>query len=128
VKIVFNLLGSVFVMLGVIGMFLPLLPTTPFLLLASACYVRGSEKLHRWLMNNRYLGAYIRNFRDKKGMPMSAKVATLVIFWGSISVSIWRIDIAFVQLILLVVGVFVTLLILRIKTLREDRQGGPDES
>jgi uncharacterized membrane protein YbaN (DUF454 family) len=128
VKIVFNLLGSVFVMLGVIGMFLPLLPTTPFLLLASACYVRGSERLHRWLMNNRYLGAYIRNFRDKKGMPMPAKVATLVIFWGSISVSIWRIDIAFVQLILLVVGVFVTLLILRIKTLREGRQGGPDES
>lgn len=123
-KIIFNLLGSVFVMLGVIGMFLPLLPTTPFLLLASACYVRGSERLHRWLMNNRYLGAYIRNFRDKKGMPMSAKVATLVIFWGSISISIWRIDIAPLQIILILVGVFVTLLILRIKTFREGQQEG----
>lgn len=121
-KIIFNLLGSVFVMLGVVGMFLPLLPTTPFLLLASACYVRGSERLHRWLMNNRYLGAYIRNFRDKKGMPMSAKVATLVIFWGSISISIWRIDIAPLQIILILVGIFVTLLILRIKTFREGQQ------
>jgi uncharacterized membrane protein YbaN (DUF454 family) len=111
-------------MLGVVGMFLPLLPTTPFLLLASACYVRGSERLHRWLMNNRYLGAYIRNFRDKKGMPMSAKVATLVIFWGSISISIWRIDIAPLQIILILVGIFVTLLILRIKTFREGQQEG----
>ncbi|HET9529579.1 MAG TPA: YbaN family protein [Blastocatellia bacterium] len=126
-KIVFNMLGSVFVMIGVLGMFLPLLPTTPFLLLASACYLRGSEKLHRWLMNNRYLGPYIRNFREKRGMPLSAKIATLILFWGSISISIWRIDIPALQLTLAVVGVFVTLLILRIKTLRETTSSDPSK-
>jgi uncharacterized membrane protein YbaN (DUF454 family) len=125
VKIVFNMLGSVFVMIGVLGMFLPLLPTTPFLLLASACYIRGSEKLHSWLMNNRFLGPYIRNFREKRGMPLSAKIATLILFWGSISISIWRIDIPALQMTLAVVGVFVTVLILRIKTLRESTSSDP---
>lgn len=126
-KIVFNLLGSVFVMLGVLGMFLPLLPTTPFLLLASACYVRGSERLHRWLMNHRYLGPYIRNFREKRGMPLSAKVATLLLFWGSILISIWRVEIPIVQAILAVICVFVTLLILRIKTLQESSSSEPGD-
>ncbi|HWP45090.1 MAG TPA: YbaN family protein [Blastocatellia bacterium] len=127
-KIVFNLLGSMFVLLGVLGVFLPLLPATPFLLLASACYVKGSERLHRWLMNNRYLGSYIKNFRERRGMPLSAKVMTIGIFWGSILVSLWRIDSAAVQPVLLIIGVFVTLLILRIKTLREDRPVEPGDS
>lgn len=127
-KIVFNLLGSVFVMLGILGVFLPLLPATPFLLLASACYVRGSERLHRWLMDNRYLGTYIKNFREKRGMPLSAKVVTVAVLWGSLLISFWRVDIVVVQLILFTVGVFVTLLIMRIKTLQEDGSTGPGDS
>jgi uncharacterized membrane protein YbaN (DUF454 family) len=115
-------------MLGILGVFLPLLPATPFLLLASACYVRGSERLHRWLMDNRYLGTYIKNFREKRGMPLSAKVVTVAVLWGSLLISFWRVGILVVQLILFTVGVFVTLLIMRIKTLQEDGSTGPGDS
>jgi uncharacterized protein len=70
-RLLFILLGTLCLIVGILGIFLPLLPATPFLLLASACYVRGSHTLHRWLMSHRYLGAYTycisrRNFLGGK--------------------------------------------------------------
>ena len=60
--------------LGIAGIFLPLLPTTPFLLLAAACYVRSSPRLYRWLMNHRWTGEYIRDYREKRGLPLRTKI------------------------------------------------------
>ena len=62
--------GSVSTFLGIAGIFLPLLPTTPFLLLASWCFVRSSDKLHYKLMNNKYLGPFIKNYKEKKGIKI----------------------------------------------------------
>ena len=73
--------GSICIALAVLGVFLPLLPTTPFLLLASACYVRSSERLHGWLMGNRLLGGYIRNFKERRGIPLRGRVVTVVLLW-----------------------------------------------
>ena len=116
-KFVLNILGTVFLFIGVLGVILPLLPATPFLLLASACYVRGSETLHNWLMTNRYLGPYITNIRDKRGMPRRAKIVTITILWASLLFSIYRVVLDFT---LVIVGIGVTTLVLKLKTLQEN--------
>lgn len=121
-KFLFNTLGTMFVAIGILGIFLPLLPATPFLLLASACYVRGSDRLHSWLMGNRVLGTYIRNFQQGRGMPLRAKVITIAILWISLLVSAYRLEAPAIRVSLMVVGAGVTLIILRIKTLDESAQ------
>ena len=119
-KVLLNILGSFFLVVGILGIILPLLPATPFLLLASACYVRGSDRLHGWLMGHRYLGPYIVNIRDKRGMPVRAKVITLIILWVSLLVSALRVQAVVLKPLLFVVGVGVTILILRFKTLESE--------
>jgi len=111
--------GSLCIVLAVLGVFLPLLPTTPFLLLASACYVRSSERLHGWLMGNRMLGSYIRNFRERRGIPLRAKITTVVLLWLPLLYSVYRLDLLWLELILLLMGVTWSVLILRMKTLKD---------
>jgi uncharacterized membrane protein YbaN (DUF454 family) len=111
--------GSLCVGLAVLGLFLPLLPTTPFLLLASACYVRSSERLHGWLMRNRVLGTYIRNFRERRGMPLRAKVTTVVLIWLPLLYSVYRLDILWLEAVLVLMGLTWSVLVLRMKTLKE---------
>lgn len=109
--------GTVFVGLGVLGIFLPLMPTTVFLLLAAYCYSRSSDKFHDWLLNNRFLGKYIRNYKSGQGMSVRDKATTLIILWASIGVSVWFVKGSFwVTLILAAVAVGVTTHILWIKT------------
>jgi uncharacterized protein len=117
-RVVLNIFGTIFLGLAVLGIFLPLLPATPFLLLASACYVRGSQTLHNWLLNHKYLGPYISNIKDKRGMPLKAKIITICLLWPSLVFSMYRVDYLAVDLILLMVGVGVTTLILKLKTLQ----------
>ena len=106
-------------MLAVLGLFLPLLPTTPFLLLASACYVRSSERLHGWLMGNRVLGGYIRNFQERRGVPVRAKVTTVVLLWLPLLYSIYRLDLFWLEAALVLMGLTWSVLILRMKTFKE---------
>ena len=116
-KVVLNILGTLFLLVGVLGAILPLLPATPFLLLASACYVRGSTTLHNWLMSHKYLGPYITNIRDKRGMPIKAKTITIAVLWVSLLFSMYRVDSLLLDSTLLIVGIGVTTLILKLKTL-----------
>ena len=74
--------------LGTLGIFVPLLPTTPFLLLAAACFVRSSDRLHNWLMNHRVYGPVIRGYREHKALPASSKVTILVFTWTAILSSV----------------------------------------
>ncbi len=74
-------LGTFAVALAVAGIFLPLVPTTPLLLLAAWCFARSSERFYRWLLDSRWLGPYIRDFRDGRGMALRAKASTLVLLW-----------------------------------------------
>lgn len=73
--------GTLFVGLGVVGMFLPVLPTTPFLLLAALCYARGSQRFYHWLLHNRWCGAYIRNYREGRGVTLRHKLVGLFFLW-----------------------------------------------
>ena len=74
--------------LGIIGVFIPILPTTSFLLLAAACYMRSSERSYQWLINNRIFGAYIRNYIEGRGMPIRVKIFTILLLWLTIGLSI----------------------------------------
>jgi uncharacterized membrane protein YbaN (DUF454 family) len=115
-RVLLNILGTIFLFLAVLGIILPLLPATPFLLLSSACYLRGSRTLHSWLMNHKYLGAYINSIKDKRGMPLKAKLITITILWVSLLFSIYRAHSLLLDTILLLVGIGVSALILKLKT------------
>ena len=116
IKTLYNIAGTVALLLGILGIFLPVLPTTPFLLLASACYMRGSERMHRWLMNQRYLGPYLRNFQAGRGIPLRAKIAALALMWTSLTVSMWFVPLPWVRVLLLVPGIAVTVYLYRMRT------------
>lgn len=117
-KITLNIVGSISVLLAIAGIFLPLVPTTPFLLLASACYLRGSKRLHGWLMRNRLLGPYIAGIQQGRGIPLRAKIITIALLWGSILFSIYKVDVIAVESLLFVIGVAISTLILRMKTFK----------
>jgi len=87
VKIALTAAGSISVGLGALGMFLPLLPTTPFLLLAAFCYARSSRRFYRWLMTNRFFGEYIRNYREGRGIPLKEKMLVMAVLWLTIGFS-----------------------------------------
>ena len=73
---------------GVVGIFVPILPTTPFLLLAAACYARSSPRFLNWLLDNPWFGAYLRNYRAGQGIPRKVKLVTLTVLWATIAISI----------------------------------------
>lgn len=117
-KLVLNIIGALAVLLGIIGIFLPLLPTTPFLLLAAACFARGSERMHTWLMDHRMFGSYLRAYQEGKGIPARAKVLALVMMWSSLAYAAWRFEPVWLRLALLMVGAGVSLYLLRLPTSR----------
>lgn len=108
--------GSFAVVLGVIGIFLPLMPTTVFLLLAAACYARSSDRFYRKLINNRWLGAYIRNSREGRGMTRRQKTTTLAMLWIGIgATAIFSVDAWWIRALLMLVAVSVTVHVARLK-------------
>lgn len=110
--------GTSFVTLGIIGIFLPLLPTTPFFLLAAACYARSSEKFYNWLLNNKWFGNYIKNYRDGKGIPLKVKALSISFLWIAIGYSvIFVLHILLGRIILIIIAAAVTIHILSTKTL-----------
>ena len=119
-KLFFVLVGHLSLGLGLVGMVVPLLPTTPFLLLAAACYMRGSEPLYNWLMNHHLLGPYIANYREGKGIPMKLKVTLLVLIWITIPLSaIILIEQLYVRLALLAIAMVVSAMIWRLPTMSQ---------
>lgn len=117
--------GTLALGLGVLGMFLPLLPTTVFLLVAAYCYARSSPRLHRWLLTNRYLGGYLRSYREGRGMPLKHKIMTLLLLWGAIAFSVAVTRSLWLRLLLLAVAVGVTAYLVRIKSDRPARRAMP---
>ena len=116
VKLLLNIIGTLALVLGILGIFLPLLPATPFLLLASACYLRGSERLHHRLVSSRYIGSYLATFQSGRGIPLRAKIWALIFLWSSLAVSAWFAPLPWVRGLLLVPGIGVTIYLLRQKT------------
>ncbi|MFT3743287.1 MAG: YbaN family protein [Pyrinomonadaceae bacterium] len=128
-KAVLIFLGTVCVALGVLGMFLPLMPTTVFLLMAAYCFSKSSERFHNWLLTNRFLGKYISGYKSGKGISVRQKVSTIAVLWISISVSIWLLAASFwPTLLLIAVAIGVTIHLLWIKTYRPEQNAELVES
>lgn len=120
VKTLLVILGALALLLGLVGIFVPLLPTTPFLLLAAALWVRSSPRLYAWLLAHRRLGPYIRNFRENRAIPLRAKILSVTLLWATLLYCIFFVVNAWwwAQLALLAVAVGVTWHILSFATLR----------
>jgi uncharacterized membrane protein YbaN (DUF454 family) len=117
-KVFLIVLGSIFLALGILGIFLPLLPTTPFLLLTTACYAKSSEKLLRKVVSNRLTGKYIIDYQQNKGIRKSIKIYVLTLLWTTITLSIiFFADALWAKILLGCVAVGVTIHISTFKTL-----------
>ncbi len=122
VRALFFVAGSVSLALGSIGIVLPVLPTTPFLLLALACYCRSSKRMTKWVLTNKYFGSYIRRYKEGKGIPIKTKILALAALWITISYSAFFIvNIGIVQLILFAIAIAVSVHIIRLPTYRETK-------
>ena len=124
VQVAFAALGTLFLLLGIIGIFMPILPTTPFLLLATACYARSSRRFYNWLMNHPALGPLIVEWRTYRSIPWRIKlvaVATMTLTFGS-SI-IFFIKDGWLQFALAFFGVMMVIWLYRIPSRdRPDRQ------
>jgi len=101
--------GTLSTGIGIIGAFIPILPTTPFLLLAAACYTRSSERFYQGLINNRVFGAYVRNYIEGRGMPIRMKILTILLLWLTIGLSItFGVQNIVVRIVLICIAVGVT--------------------
>ncbi len=119
--------GSLSVALGVIGIFVPLMPTTVFLLLGAACYARSSERFYQKLINSRWLGSYIRNSREGRGMSRRQKVSTLVLLWVGIGISaVWSVDAWWIRGLLLLIATSVTIHVARLKVAPPEPMARPE--
>jgi uncharacterized membrane protein YbaN (DUF454 family) len=119
-KGLFVVAGSIFLALGCVGIVLPILPTTPFLLLSAACYYKGSERMHRWMLNNRWFGNYLKNYKEGKGLSLKAKVLTLALLWIVISYSaLFVVNVLIIQVILFAIAVGVSLHIVTLPTFKK---------
>jgi uncharacterized membrane protein YbaN (DUF454 family) len=109
--------GSVFVGLGLLGAFLPILPATPFLLLAAFCYGRGSTRFHHWLVNRSWLGGYIRDFQTGRGIPLPRKMLIIGFMWITTLINISLFSFAWwLKVALVIFAIGVTIHIFRMKT------------
>ncbi len=120
--------GTVCLGLGIIGIFLPVLPTTPFLLLAAFCYARGSKYFYNWLMNQSRLGGYIRSYLEGQGIPLKQVILTLVLLWLTIGFAIVFVATSWwYRALLFIVAAGVTIHLRKIKTHREEAPNSVDQ-
>lgn len=117
-RILLIIIGSISLALGVIGIFIPLLPTTPLLLLSAWCFFRSSEKLYHKLINSKHLGTYIKNFRENKVIPIKTKIYIITLLWISLIYCIFFVanGILWLQIILAIILIGVTLHIVSYKS------------
>lgn len=119
-KHIFIILGSLSLALGVLGIFVPLLPTTPLLLLAAALYFRSSPRLYEWLLNHPRLGEYIRNFRESRAIPLRVKIVSVSLVWLTIGYCIVAVvDEWWAQVLMGVLAVAISWHILSFATLKK---------
>lgn len=112
--------GSISLALGVIGIIVPVLPTTPFLLLSCFCYLRSSKRLYEWLMHHKVFGRYIYNYMTYKAITKKAKMISLMFLWVSLTLSMLLVSNLHTRLLLLAVGIGVSAHLLLMKTIRKE--------
>ena len=118
-KYLLVLLGSLSLVLGVSGIFLPVLPTTPFLLLSAALYMRSSARLYNWLLSHKHLGPYIKNFREHKAIPLKVKIVSVSMVWLTLLYcAVFVAWVWWMRVLFIAIAIGVTIHILHYKTLK----------
>ncbi|HWR24178.1 MAG TPA: YbaN family protein [Feifaniaceae bacterium] len=120
--------GAVCVALGTLGVFVPVLPTTPFVLLAAGCFAASSPRMYAWLVRNKRLGPFIENYRHGCGVPKKRKREALLFLWGGLCLSAALVRQPLVWGILIIVGIGVTLHLMLIKTAEQEKEKPAQDS
>ena len=117
-KNLYTIIGLISLSLGIIGVFLPLLPTTPFVLLSGYLFARGSKRMNSWIRNHRIFGEIIRNYQEDKSIPLHAKIYAISLLWLSISYATFFVATGklWLQILLLSIATGVSIHILSYKT------------
>ncbi len=115
---VYIIVGTIALIFGAIGVFLPVVPTTPFILLAAACYLRGSDRLHAWILSSRWFGETIKNYQEGRGLTRDTKLRAISMMWVMILVSAgFFVSSLFVRVAMICVSIGVTVYLVRLPTL-----------
>ena len=115
-KYILIISGFLSLFLGILGIFLPVLPTTPFLLLSAACFLKSSKSLYDWLLNHKRLGNYIKDFMIHKAISKKLKVVSITTLWLTIFLSVWVVKIIWLKFFLILIALGVSVHILCFKT------------
>ncbi|MED9961536.1 MAG: YbaN family protein [Bacteroidales bacterium] len=115
-KYILIISGLLSLFLGILGIFLPVLPTTPFLLLSAACFLKSSKSLYDWLLNHKQLGNYIKDFMIYKAISKKLKVVSITTLWLTIFLSVWVVKIIWLKFFLILIAIGVSVHILCFKT------------
>lgn len=112
------LLGFGFVSLsvGILGIFLPVIPTVPLLLLAAVCFSKSSERFYNWLVNHKVLGGYIRDYRSGDGLALKVKIKAIMLLWVTIGISVYFVPLLYIRIILFLVATGVTFYLISLPT------------
>jgi uncharacterized membrane protein YbaN (DUF454 family) len=119
-KLFFLFLVATLLTIGVVGIFVPILPTTPLVLAAFICFTKSSKRAETWIQQNRYFGSYIENYRTKRGVPYDVKLKSVGFLWVTMMVSMLIFQQRILLIILPLVGVAVTAHILTLKTSNDE--------
>lgn len=113
-------IGFFLLILGIIGVFLPVMPTIPFFIIASLCFSGGSNRFHNMLLNNRWIGSHVKNFQEHKEMELRKKVFVIVFQWIALGVTtIFLVKIMLIRILMIIMALGVTIYILSLKTTKE---------
>lgn len=103
---------------GFLGIFLPVLPTTPLILAAAFCFAKGSDRFYNWLIEHRLFGKYVKDYSSGEGIPVRAKVKAITLLWVTISVSVFLVDIFILRIFLAIIAAGVTIYLLYLPSKR----------
>lgn len=118
---IYVIVGTIALVIGAIGLFLPVIPTTPLVILAAACYYRGSERLHTWILRSRWFGETIKNYQAGRGLTRDTKVRAIFLMWTTIIISAWFfVSNHFVRVAMIGVAIGVTVYLVRLPTLERN--------
>ena len=116
IKVLLLISGFICLILGMVGIILPVLPTTPFVLLAAICFSSANERLYEMLRRNRIFGPFIENYRTGKGISKKHKIAAVIFVWSGLLTSMLITKVTIMYFVLSIVGICVTIHLLMLKS------------
>ena len=116
IRVIIAVIGFILLGVGAVGVIIPVLPTTPFVMAAAGCFAASSKKCYDRLYGNRIFGQYIENYRNKKGISPKLKIASIAFLWAGLSISMIVSKLQWAYILLPIVGIGVTVHLIMIKT------------